>query len=80
MAIQITDEARRTVHMVIRIDQGDFLQERGGFDWGRAESHDRATVYSSIDEAIEAIRRLGIESIARAIEPWDDDFLDDDDF
>ena len=58
------------MYYIIRIDQGDYLVQRGGFDWGRADKH-AATTYDTIDEALAAIRRCGGGLIARAIE--DDD-------
>lgn len=59
-----------TMH-VIRIDQGDYLQERGRFDWGRSMPGN-ATIYDTIDEADQAIRRLNVQSIVRAIEDLED--------
>jgi hypothetical protein len=66
--MKITDRARRASEVCIRIDQGDYLQERGGYDWGRTD-HGGATTYGSVAEAEGAVARLSAESIAREIEP-----------
>jgi hypothetical protein len=58
-----SEQARRAEEVVVRIDQGDYLQERGGFDWGRSNEYD-ATTYGSVAEAEAAVARLrapGIE-------------------
>lgn len=52
---------------VIRIDQGDYFQERGGFDWGRSEFSE-ATHYESEQEALDAIRRFGLASVNGRVE------------
>lgn len=35
---------------VIKLDQGDYYESRGGYDWGRTDSH-RATLFSDRAEA-----------------------------
>lgn len=55
----------------VMIDQGEYLQQRGGFDWGRCERYE-ATVFDSHDDACEAIKALGVQSIVRQIETCDD--------
>jgi hypothetical protein len=53
---------------LIRLDQGDYLQSRGGFDWGRAD-YGECAVYETIDEARAAIARL--RPPARGIDYYD---------
>ncbi len=62
---QIHESARHAADVVVRIDQGDYLQLRGGFDWGRAESWE-ATMFDDVAAAERAIARCGCP--ARAIE------------
>ncbi len=55
---------------VIKIDQGDYIQERGDYDWGRADLG-TATTYETEKEAREAIKRLQVASWVKAIEEFD---------
>ena len=62
---------------VIRIDQGDYLQERGGCDWGRnlnasaRRPQAGATVYPTREAAERAIDRLQVRRLVRSIEVAD---------
>lgn len=52
---------------VIKLDQGDYLEERGGFDWGRTDQSS-ATVYGSRKEAEKAINGLRLWVFGAVIE------------
>lgn len=56
--------------VIIRIDRGDYLQERGGHDWGRANACE-ATYYDTVSEAKAAADRLKVAGIVRAYEYYD---------
>jgi hypothetical protein len=58
---QATD---RDTEYVVRIDQGDYLQLRGGNDWGRADQY-AATRFDGRDQAEATVARLGIQSWVR---------------
>lgn len=52
---------------VVRIDQGDYLQLRGGFDWGRSTKY-AATTFTTIAEATNICRKLKVNNLIRAFE------------
>ena len=54
---------------MIRIDQGDYLQERGGYDWGRT-AQSWATVYDTHEQAMHAACRLRLHMAWRVCEAW----------
>lgn len=43
---------------IVALDQGDYLEERGGYDWGRT-SRAGATTYDTRTEAEAALMRVG---------------------
>ena len=65
---KIHPRARRAYEVVVRIDQGDYLDVRGTHDWGRADYGD-VTAFSSVAQAQATIDRLGLQGLAREIEP-----------
>lgn len=65
--MKIAEHVKSAYEVVVRIDQGDYLQERGGHDWGRASKYE-ATTYGSVAEAEAAVDRLKIGDLAREIE------------
>jgi hypothetical protein len=46
------------VGYVVKLDQGDYLQLRGGFDWGRSEKH-RCTLFDTFEEAEKWAKHVG---------------------
>ena len=54
---------------IIAIDQGDYLQERGGYDWGRSSAA-RATRYDSHEEAMYAACQLRLHCRWAVEECW----------
>ena len=57
MTTRINKLALTADEVVVRIDQGDYLQERGGYDWGRSNEYE-ATASRNPAEAQAAIDRL----------------------
>lgn len=64
----------------IRLNGGDYLVERDGYDWGRVSwltryptGADMPTFYDTEDEAHEAVERLGLDDIRvfESIEEWE---------
>ncbi len=51
---------------IIMIDQDDYFQHRGGFDWGRADAS-QATLYSYEHQAEQAIIRYGLASYGAVV-------------
>lgn len=52
---------------------GDYLEERGGFDWGRVAAFSHATKYDTIENARDAARtyRLAAAATVTAIEDYE---------
>jgi hypothetical protein len=48
----------------VEIDQGDYLQVRGGYDWGRANTPSDATLFDSPAQARSVARQLGVRVVA----------------
>lgn len=55
---------------VIRLDQGDYFQRRGGWDWGRSGPH-AATKFDTRQEAEDCIEQHGLESYGARVEEYD---------
>lgn len=54
----------------IKLNQGDYLQLRGGFDWGRSERY-QATTFDNKEEARQVIKQFGLKSFsARIVRAW----------
>lgn len=51
---------------IIKLNQGDYLEARGGSDWGRTDRHS-ATEFDTVAEARAWVDRLGITDIARVV-------------
>jgi hypothetical protein len=51
---------------VIKLDQGDYYQQRGGFDWGRSGIAG-ASVFDTEADAEKEIRRCGLKSFGATV-------------
>lgn len=52
---------------VIKLNQGDYFQHRGGYDWGRTAHKNQATTFDTKEEAEEWIESRGLKSFGAKI-------------
>jgi hypothetical protein len=51
---------------VIKLDQDDYYQARGGYDWGRSDKSS-ATTFDTVERAKEEIKSRGLKSFGARI-------------